>query len=66
MSPPKKFQSSLKLLTTVSPYYWHQNGAQVFTPMHLQERAQQSDTVTRSVRGSTMQATDTTMVQNPP
>jgi hypothetical protein len=23
MSPPKKFQSSLKLLTTVSPYYWH-------------------------------------------
>jgi len=44
----------------------HRKGAQVFTPMHLQERAQESDTVTRSVPGSTMQATDTTMVQNPP
>ncbi len=44
----------------------HKNGAQVFTPMHLQERAQQSDTVKREVRGSTMQATDATMVQNPP
>jgi hypothetical protein len=48
MSPPKKLQSSRKLLTTVSPYDWQpapKNGAQVFTPMHLQERAQQSDTI---------------------
>jgi len=44
----------------------HKNGAQVFTPMQLQERAQQSDIVKRSVRGSTMQATDTTVVQNQP